>query len=124
MARRDGAERTAEVMARNDAVFRAANEQIDAFAKSVDGTADGPLPFLCECADVTCTDIVRITSSEYEALRRDPVWFATVRGHEGDEEWARVVHVNDRYAVVEKLGAAAEVAAELDPRGGDVDERT
>ena len=111
-------------MARNDAVFRSANEHIDAFAKSIDGTADGTLPFLCECADVTCTEIVRITSSEYEALRQDPAWFATVRGHEGDEEWARVIDLNDRYAVVEKLGAAAEVAAELDPRGGDVDERT
>jgi hypothetical protein len=109
-------------MARNDAVFRDANEQIDAFARSVDGTP-GALPFLCECADVTCTEIVRITSSEYEELRRHPAWFATVRGHEGDEHWARVVEENERYAVIEKLGAAAEVAAELDPRGGD-DERT
>jgi hypothetical protein len=123
MAGKIGAERTAEVMARNDAVFRAANEQIDAFVKSIDGAADDQLPFLCECADVTCTEIVRITSSEYEDLRRHPAWFATVPGHEGDEHWARVVLENDRYAVIEKVGAAAEVAAELDPRGGG-DERT
>ena len=110
-------------MARNDAVFRAANEQIDAFVKSMDRAADDQLPFLCECADVTCTEIVQITSSEYEDLRRHPAWFATVRGHEGDEHWARVVQENDRYTVIEKVGAAAEVAAELDPRGGG-DERT
>src|SRR4030095_16815453 len=44
MAGKIGAERTAEVMARNDAVFRAANEQIDAFVKSMDGAADDQLP--------------------------------------------------------------------------------
>jgi hypothetical protein len=122
MAGRDG-ERTPEALARNDAVFRDANEQIDAFARSIDGTPDAHVPFLCECADVACTEIVRITSSEYEDLRRHPAWFATVPGHEGDEHWARVVQENDRYAVIEKVGAAAEVAAELDPRGGP-DERT
>lgn len=72
----------------------------------------------CECADVTCTEIVKITGPEYEALRTNPVRFATVPGHEGDEEWARVVVENERFATVEKLGAAAEVATELDPRGG------
>jgi len=111
-------------MARNDAVFRAANEKIEDFVKSIDGAGEGPLPFLCECADVTCTDIIRITSSEYEALRQQPAWFATVPGHEGDEDWARVVQANERYAVIEKLGAAAEVAAELDPRTEGSDERT
>jgi hypothetical protein len=49
-------------------------------------------------------------------LRQDPARFATVPGHEGDESWARVIDVNDRFAVVEKLGVAGEVARELDPR--------
>ena len=103
-------------MARNDAIFREANERIESYVQSMDDQIDGPLPFLCECADVTCTEIVRMTSAEYEALRQDPVRFTTVPGHEGAESWARVVDRNDRFAVVEKLGVAAEVAAALDAR--------
>jgi hypothetical protein len=119
MAQRDRARETAARAARNDAVFREANERIDQFARSVQaGRDDAPLPFLCECGDVTCTEIVRITRSEYQALRQAPARFATVPGHEGGEDWARVVVENDRYAIVEKLGVAAEVAAELDPRAG------
>jgi hypothetical protein len=108
----------AEAIARNDATFRAANERVNEFANGLDDIEDMPLPFLCECADVRCTDIVRLTGAEYEAIRRDPTRFVTVPGHEGDEESTTVVEENDRYAVVEKLGAAAEVAVELDPRAG------
>ena len=118
MAHLDRASTTAERAARNDAVFREANERIDAFVESVDGMGEEPLPFLCECADVTCTEIIKLTRAEYETLRRDPLRFAIVHGHEGDDDWARVVDENERYAIVEKVGAAAEVATELDPRAG------
>ena len=103
-------------MARNDAVFREANERIESYVQSMDEHIDGPLPFLCECADVTCTEIVLMTAAEYGAVRQDPVRFATVPGHEGAGSWARVVDQNDRFAIVEKLGVAAEVATELDAR--------
>jgi hypothetical protein len=33
--------------------------------------------------------------------------------------WARVVEELDRYTVVAKVGEAAEIATELDPRAGD-----
>ena len=108
----------AEAIARNDATFRAANERVNDFASGLDVVEDTPLPFLCECADVRCTEIVRLTAAEYEAIRREPTRFATVPGHEGDEESTTVVDENERYAVVEKLGAAAEIAVELDPRAG------
>ena len=112
------AKEKAEAIARNDATFRAANERVNDFASGLDDIDDTPLPFLCECADVRCTEIVRLTAAEYEAIRSDATRFATVPGHEGDEESTTVVEENDRYAVVEKLGAAAEVAVELDPRAG------
>jgi hypothetical protein len=105
----------AERIARNDATFRDANERIDEVAKSLDDYRDTLLPFLCECADLRCTEIVRLTGEEYEEVRREPTWFLTVPGHE-EGEATRVVDENDRYAVVEKLGAAAEVAAKLDRR--------
>ena len=106
----------AEQMARNDAIFREANERIESHVRSMGDDIDGPLPFLCECADVTCTEIVLMTAAEYGAVRQDPVRFTTVPGHEGAESWARVVDRNDRFAIVEKLGVAADVATELDAR--------
>jgi hypothetical protein len=116
MAHPEQAGGAAEQVARNDAIFREANERIESYAQSMGDHGDTPLPFLCECADVTCTEIVRMTSAEYEALRQDPVRFTTVPGHEGDESWAQVVEQNERFAVVEKLGVAADVATELDSR--------
>lgn len=91
MAHLDRASQTADTVARNDAVFRDANERTDAFVESVEGMGEGPLPFLCECADVTCTEIIKLTRTEYEALRLDAVRFATVSGHEGDnDDWASI----------------------------------
>ena len=116
MAQPEHVARAAEQMARNDAIFRQANERIESFVQSMDGHIAGPLPFLCECADVACTEIVPLTSDEYEAVRQDSVRFMTVPGHEGTESWVKVVDRNDRFAVVERLGAAAEVATGLDTR--------
>jgi hypothetical protein len=108
----------AEAVARNDALFRDANERINDVARSFDPDDGALLPFLCECADVRCTEVVQLSAREYEELRRDPTRFATAPGHEGGDTSARVVAENDRYATVEKLGAAARVAVELDRRAG------
>jgi hypothetical protein len=52
---------------------------------------------------------------EYESIRSSPVRFPIAPGHEvADVE--RVVVQNERYAVVEKMGTAAEVSVRLDPR--------
>jgi len=116
MARSDSAAEASQ-KARNDAIFRDANEHIESFAEAIDGPIlDGQLPFLCECSDVRCTVIIRMTRAEYEGLRADPTQFAVVPGHEGSESWAEVVSEIDRYAIVAKLGRAAEIAIELNPR--------
>lgn len=108
---------TAECVARNDATFRDANEQISDVAESMRLRDDGLLPFICECADMSCTEIIRLTASEYEAVRQSPVRFVYARGHERNGHgWSRVIDEFDRYTVVEKVGEAAEVVAELDPR--------
>ena len=118
MAHPERAEAAAAQAARNDAIFRDANEHIEGSAASIGGFEGDPLPFLCECADVSCTEVVRMTSVEYAAVREQPARFATVPGHEGDESWARVVERNERFDVIEKLGLAGRIAVELDPRGG------
>jgi hypothetical protein len=115
MSERDGGSATAERVARNDATFRDANEQINSVADGMEMRDEMLLPFICECADLSCTEIVQLTGSEYEAVRASPIRFLNARGHERSAHgWARVVDELDRYTVVEKVGEAAEIAAELD----------
>jgi hypothetical protein len=113
----DASGASAERVARNDAAFREANDRINDVAESFDRPDGELLPFLCECADVRCTEILRLTPSEYEAVRREPTRFLNAQGHVRNAEgWARVVEEFDRYTVVEKIGEAGEIAAELDAR--------
>jgi hypothetical protein len=49
---------TEERIARNDSIFRDANEQINAKAKEHDTDEDQVVPFICECADEHCIAIV------------------------------------------------------------------
>ena len=52
---------------------------------------------------------------EYETIRSSPVRFPVAPGHDvPNVEF--VVEQNERYAVVEKMGKAAEVSVKLDPR--------
>ena len=105
---------TQERIARNDAVFRAANERIEEAAEEF-GVEGGPLPFLCECADRECTKIVLLERDEYAAIRANPRRFLIVPGHERVAAGAtKVVESHEGYEVVEKIGHAGEVAEQLD----------
>jgi hypothetical protein len=100
-------------IAHNDAVFREANERIAAGVARLD--VGDPLPFLCECADPSCTTIVRVGRAEYEEVRSQPRWFVTAPGHEETAaEFGRPVRRGDGYVVIEKTGRAGEVAEELE----------
>jgi hypothetical protein len=108
---------SAERVARNDARFRQSNEELQDAAASLGFARDELTPYLCECADLGCTTVLQLTADEYERVRRSPVLFVTAHDHEGSSgDWARVVEQHERYALVEKVGDAAEIAAELDPR--------
>jgi hypothetical protein len=108
---------SAERVARNDARFRESNEQLHDTAASLGFARDALTPYLCECADLGCTTVLKLTAEEYESVRRSPVRFITAHRHEGGPaDWTRVVEEHERYTIVEKLGEAAEIAAELDPR--------
>ena len=56
--------------------------------------------------------------AEYERLRSHPYRFAVLPGHVNDGV-ERVVERHENYVIVEKLGAAAVVALEQDPRGDE-----
>ena len=99
-----------ERVARNQAWFREANEDIERARRELDFGGDR-VPFLCECADQQCTQLVRLTPCEYRQVREDGARFAVAPGHETGE--FRTVDGGDAFAIVEKLGEAGRIAKEL-----------
>ena len=107
---------TAERIARNDSLFRDANEGISARARERQ-VADGhAVPFLCECADEECTTLVQLPLGAYEEVRADSRQFLNALGHERAEGLVEVVAKNHNHLVVRKAGRAGDLAEELDPR--------
>jgi hypothetical protein len=104
----------AEKIARNNALFREANDEISVAADD-HGLDDGrPVPFICECSEPRCTQIIRLTLVEYRRVRSNPRWFAHALGHEEVIPGAvEQVDRNDRYVLVEKVGQAGEAAGQL-----------
>jgi len=98
--------------ARNQALWREVNERIRAVAET-----SGDMEFLCECADLDCTEAVKLSIGEYERIRSLGVRFPIAVGHDFPEV-ENVVEENDGYVVVQKIGIAAEEAERLDPRSG------
>ena len=104
---------SAERIARNDAIFRTANEGISQVAEAQQ--MQDLVPFICECADPACVEIVRLSLAEYLHVREDPRTFLNVPGHQASAQgWAQVVESHDRYVVVVKVGPAGEVAEQLE----------
>lgn len=101
--------------AENEAIFRDANEEIEAVRAELTEIG-GKTPFFCECDDPHCRETVRLDVAEYEAVRSNPATFLVVPGH--PHSAAHVVAEHDTYLVVEKEGVARRVAVETDPRSG------
>ena len=105
--------RTAERIARNDAIFRSANEGIREAVERYGGPER--VPFVCECADEECRELLRLTLDEYAAIRQNPRWFLNAIGHDSAAgQWGTVVERHDDYVVVEKLGEAGEIVERLE----------
>lgn len=102
--------------ARNEALFRRVNERLEDVNEAFD-VATEHAEFVCECANLTCTERIEIALPKYEAVRQVPTQFMVKPEHLFiDEE--RVIERHPNYLVVEKLGVAAQRARDLDPRGG------
>ena len=99
-------------IAKNESMFRAANERIELEAQARGVTTRAP--FLCECPDLTCTEIVQLTLEEYEAVRRGPARFLCVPGHQSlaiQANAATVVEERPDVVIVDKIGIAGHIAA-------------
>ena len=93
-----------ERLVKNQTLFRRANEMVKRASENVPGLdipSDLLLSFICECADRFCTEEIRLTRDEYEALRSDERHFSVRAGHERSDI-ERVVERHERYNVVEK----------------------
>lgn len=106
-------ETSVERAARNEAVFRDANELVEERLNDL-SLVDGRSPFVCECQDPDCAEIIRLSLSEYEHVRSDPTWFAIAPGHTFVE--GTVVQRTERFDVIAKRGEAGRIAKETDPR--------
>ena len=101
--------------ARNEVTFRAANERIARKAAAL-GADDQPVPFLCECPQPTCTDLVFLSLDEYTEIRAHPRQFLARPGHEGSGPGVLAVRSAGEYCVFEKNGVGGEIA-ETDAKG-------
>jgi hypothetical protein len=100
----------------SESICRKENERAEEI-----GDASAFTAYTCECTEA-CDAVISLTHDEYEEVRKVPTHFVAALGHlvVGVEV---VVRETPRYQVVEKIGAAAPVAARLDPRAATTEER-
>jgi len=101
--------------ARHQSLFRDVNERIEELNEQFSQI----LPvgdWVCECADERCFESIELTMAEYEAIRTHPARFPVLPGHELTPDVEVVVETHERYLVVEKQGAARDVAIKNDRR--------
>lgn len=93
----------AERIARNNVIFRDANEKIRERSIELEDPVER-IPFLCECPREDCSTIIRLRPAEYEAVRRDRTHFFTAPGHEEAERpLGEVVSRREDYVIVQKV---------------------
>ena len=97
----------------NELRFREVNKDID--ARRAELEIEERIPYLCECEDAGCRELVRLSPAEYRTARVDERHFLLVQGHPFRS--GRVVAQRDGYMVVLKDGEAAKVIEKEE--GGD-----
>jgi hypothetical protein len=105
--------RSAARRAENESSFRRANENLEQKAQAL-SFGEQPTPYLCECEDPRCTEIVMLTRSDYENIRSDPRRFFVVPGHDARED--QVVAEHTHFHVLEKTGEEGRLVEAQDPR--------
>ena len=104
-----------ERLARNESLFREINERVSEIA-SAHGADVHLYEFYCECSNTDCTLRVELELADYERVRGHGDWFLVAPGH-NLPEIERVVEEAAGWWVIEKEGAAGDLAEDLDPRG-------
>ena|SRR5579862_6855260 len=95
-------------IAENEVAFRTANESLRSVFVRAEAVEEA-FPFLCECGDTNCTTLVLLPLEIYADLREHPDWFVIAPGHK-QLETERVLEETDTYHLIEKTGAAGDIA--------------
>ena len=93
-----GVQRSAERAAENELAFRDANQKLAQRRDELELDHE-KTPFICECEDATCHDLVKLSAHEYMAVRESASRFFLVTGHATS---GSVVAQHDGWVVVEK----------------------
>ena len=98
--------------AETEAIFRDVNETL---ADQEQAAPAGEMTVLCECSNDACAESLSLSQAEYERVRSEGTRFLVRPGHvsEGIEI---VVERRPDYWAIEKIGTAADIARETDPR--------
>ncbi len=103
-----------ERRAQNEVWFRDLNERLEVRSLEEPGV-ETSFEIVCECSLEGCTTRLSIDYGEYEAVREQPTYFILAPRHR-DLSVERVVSREQGYEIVEKIGVAATIAVEQDPR--------
>jgi len=90
--------------AENEALFREVNDRI----RTLSLANAAPAEYLCECGRPECVIAFPVTPEAYQAVRAHERRFLVMPDHV-DPGIEVVVERTEDYAVVEKVGAAADV---------------
>lgn len=100
-----------ERIAKNEAVFRATNREIERAEREAGGGADQLIEVLCECGQTGCSGLITLTLGEYKGAHSQNDRFVVLPGHESIEI-EKVVEERAGYFVVDKFGEAEDIAEE------------
>ena len=84
----------------NEKLFRRRNEALIKVAEFNDTRAT--LEFFCECSDVTCRQIIRLSADDYKKIHKNRRNFVLRPGHERSEIES-VIETKKNFTIVEKL---------------------
>jgi hypothetical protein len=85
---------------KNQESFRNANQKLGNIVGDKVGRQE-TIPFLCECPDDECLDVVSVSLTEYERIHSHPDRYIVVKGHP-TSPGERMVEERDGYWIVEK----------------------
>jgi hypothetical protein len=102
-----------ERIARNEALFRIANERMAAWEEQHE--AEESEYYFCECADPDCREKALLSRAEYERVRADAGHFLVIPGHEiPDVE--TVIEAHDGWVIIEKDPGVRPIVEDMDTR--------
>ena len=105
--------RSVEQAAKNEATFRSVNERLQEKADELE-LGDRQTPFLCECEEERCTEVLLLRHSDYEEVRAHPRRFIVAPGHQNGDD--QLIRDDAGFAVIEKHGKEGELVEQQDPR--------